>query len=74
MAFETTQLGNDVDAIAPDGSEIRLLGARPGGTFAHCTLPVGATSLAVHHRTVEEIGMSCRGPGKPGGPGTAMKR
>ncbi len=64
MAFETTQLGNDVDAIAPDGSEIRLLGARPGGTFAHCTLPVGATSLAVRHRTVEEIWYVLSGSGE----------
>jgi hypothetical protein len=46
MTFETAQLGTEVDAIAPDGSEIRLMGARPGGTFAHCTLAPGATSLA----------------------------
>ncbi len=64
MGFETTQLGDDVDAIAPDGSEIRLLGARPGGTFAHCTLPAGATSLAVRHRTVEEIWYVLSGEGE----------
>tara|TARA_R110002110_G_scaffold415612_7_gene652343 strand:- start:150491 stop:150880 length:390 start_codon:yes stop_codon:yes gene_type:complete len=64
MGFETTQLGDDVDAIAPDGSEIRLLGARPGGTFAHCTLPPGATSLAVRHRTVEEIWYVLSGEGE----------
>lgn len=64
MGFETTQLGDDVDAIAPDGSEIRLLGARHGGTFAHCTLPAGATSLAVRHRTVEEIWYVLSGQGE----------
>ena len=64
MTFETTQLGTKVDAIAPDGSEIRLLGARPGGTFVHCTLPPGATSLAVRHRTVEEIWYVLSGEGE----------
>jgi mannose-6-phosphate isomerase-like protein (cupin superfamily) len=64
MGFETTQLGKNVDAIAPDGSEIRLLGARPGGTFAHCTLPAGATSLAMRHRTVEEIWYVLSGAGE----------
>ncbi|MBT4907001.1 MAG: cupin domain-containing protein [Rhodospirillaceae bacterium] len=64
MTFETTQLGTEIDAIAPDGSEIRLLGARPGGTFAHCTLPPGAISLAVRHRTVEEIWYVLSGDGE----------
>lgn len=64
MSFETTQLGEDVDAIAPDGSEIRVMGARPGGTFAHCTLLPGATSLAVRHRTVEEIWYVLSGTGE----------
>ncbi|MDA0785245.1 MAG: cupin domain-containing protein [Proteobacteria bacterium] len=64
MTFKTVQLGPEVDAIAPDGSEIRVMGARPGGTFAHCTLPVGATSLAVRHRTVEEIWYVLSGDGE----------
>jgi hypothetical protein len=74
MTFETAQLGTEVDAIAPDGSEIRLMGARPGGTFAHCTLAPGATSLAVRHRTVEEIGISCRTTGRSGARLTTPKR
>lgn len=64
MPFETKQLGEKVDAIAPDGSEIRVMGERPGGTCAHCTLPPGATSLAVRHRTVEEIWYFLSGKGE----------
>jgi mannose-6-phosphate isomerase-like protein (cupin superfamily) len=64
MAFETTQLGTGVDAIAPDGSEIRFLGQRAGGSFVHCTLPVGGVSLAVRHRQVEEIWYFLSGKGE----------
>jgi mannose-6-phosphate isomerase-like protein (cupin superfamily) len=53
--FETRSLAESVDHIAPDGSEIRLLAQGNGGGFAHCTLPVGKTSSAVVHKTVEEI-------------------
>ena len=55
MAFETARLGAKMDVIAPDGSEIRLLAQRDGGSFVHCTLPPGGVSLAVRHRRVEEI-------------------
>lgn len=64
MGFETTQLSENVDAIAPDGSEIRVMGERAGGTCAHCTLPPGATSLAVRHQTVEEIWYFLSGKGE----------
>ena len=53
--FQTARAGGSADALAPDGSEIRLLGAVRGGGVVHCTLPPGRTSLAVRHRTVEEI-------------------
>jgi len=53
--FQTARAGRVADALAPDGSEIRLLGAVRGGGVVHCTLPPGRTSLAVRHRTVEEI-------------------
>lgn len=43
------------DAIAPDGSEVRLLCATVRGSMAHFRLPPGAVSKAVAHRTVEEI-------------------
>ena len=53
--FATRSLPREPDAYAPDGSEIRVLLATRGGSMAHGTLPPGATSLAVTHRTVEEI-------------------
>jgi len=43
------------NAIAPDGTEVRLLAALAGGSFAHFQLPAGEVSGAVRHRTVEEI-------------------
>jgi len=53
--FLTARAGAIADALAPDGSEIRLLGAVRGGSVVHCTLPPRRTSRAVRHRTVEEI-------------------
>src|SRR5437660_7975239 len=53
--FQTARAGRVADALAPDGSEIRLLGAVRGGSVVHCTLPPGRTSLAVRHQPVEEI-------------------
>ena len=55
QALETVTLRDDYDAIAPDTSEIRLLTRVAGGSMAHGTLPPGGISLAVVHRTVEEI-------------------
>jgi mannose-6-phosphate isomerase-like protein (cupin superfamily) len=43
------------DVLAPDGSEIRVLSRCGGASMAHGTLPPGRTSLAIRHRTVEEI-------------------
>jgi mannose-6-phosphate isomerase-like protein (cupin superfamily) len=51
------------DALAPDGSEVRLLAALKGGSFAHFTLPAGATARAVRHRSVEEIWWFVSGSG-----------
>lgn len=50
--------------VAPDGSEIRQLLKLKGGSFAHCTLPVDGLSLAVRHRTVEEIWYFVGGEGQ----------
>jgi mannose-6-phosphate isomerase-like protein (cupin superfamily) len=54
-AFETKALGEKPDAIAPDGTAVRLLASLAGGSFAHYELPAGAVSHAVTHRTVEEV-------------------
>jgi mannose-6-phosphate isomerase-like protein (cupin superfamily) len=53
--FETREIPDSRDCLAPDGSEIRLGPVLPGGSMVHCTLAGGRTSLAVRHRTVEEI-------------------
>ena len=52
------------DVLAPDGSEIRLLPQVAGGSMVHCTLPPGAASLAVTHRTVEELWYVLAGAGE----------
>ena len=49
------QLSEHYDVLAPDGSEVRILASGARGSMAHFTLPPGQTSLAVAHRTVEEV-------------------
>jgi mannose-6-phosphate isomerase-like protein (cupin superfamily) len=63
-ALETRLLAADHDAIAPDGSEIRLLAGVRGASVCHCTLPVGAVSRAVRHRSVEEVWVFISGQGE----------
>ena len=58
------QLGRDYDTLAPDESEIRLLAATDRGSMVHCTLPAGKISLAVAHRTVEEVWYFLAGTGQ----------
>ena len=53
--LESIRLPEQPDALAPDGTLVRLLLALPGGSLAHFELPPGAVSHAVTHRTVEEI-------------------
>ena len=62
--MQTVELRPDVDAIAPDGSEIRFLATGQRASAVHCTLPVGAVSLAVTHRSVEEIWYCLEGGGE----------
>jgi len=63
-AFETKPLGAAPDAVAPDGTAVRLLASLTGGSFAHFELPAGAVSHAVVHRTVEEIWFFVAGRGE----------
>jgi mannose-6-phosphate isomerase-like protein (cupin superfamily) len=60
----TAQLGAAYDYLAPDGSEIRLLVELQAGGLCHCTLPAGAVSVAVRHRSVEEIWYILSGQGE----------
>ena len=53
--FETKEAAAAPDAIAPDGSEVRLLCSLGAGGMAEFRLPAGKVSKAVSHRTVEEI-------------------
>jgi len=62
-SYETKTLGAAVDAIAPDGTAVRLLLSLAGGSMAHFELPAGAVSHAVTHRTVEEIWFVVSGRG-----------
>jgi mannose-6-phosphate isomerase-like protein (cupin superfamily) len=54
----------DVDVLAPDGSEVRLLLSLSRGSMAHFLLPSGQVSRAVRHRTVEEIWYILSGHGE----------
>ena len=55
LPFDTKSLPAEVDVLAPDSSEIRVLLSCEAGSMAHGTLGPGATSIPVCHRTVEEI-------------------
>ena len=63
-AFVTKRASLAPDAIAPDGSEVRLLCATTGGSMARFTLHPGAVSRAVAHRTVEELWYIVAGCGR----------
>jgi mannose-6-phosphate isomerase-like protein (cupin superfamily) len=63
MSFETRRTGARPDAMAPDGSEVRILGQTARGSMAHFTLSPGAVSRAVAHRTIEEIWYVVSGEG-----------
>ena len=43
------------DAVAPDGSDVRLLVDCDGASMAHFELPPRQTSVAVAHRTLVEM-------------------
>ena len=62
--FATKRLAVAPDAIAPDGSDVRVLLGLSGGGMAHFELAPGQTSVAVAHNTVEEIWYFLRGRGE----------
>jgi mannose-6-phosphate isomerase-like protein (cupin superfamily) len=63
-AFVTRTLNQFPDAIAPDGSEVRLLAETQRGSMAHFRLPPGHISVAVAHHTVEELWYFIAGYGR----------
>ena len=62
--FSTLALPDLPNVMAPDGSLVRILLRLPSGSMAHFELPSGKTSLAVRHRTVEEIWYVLSGTGQ----------
>jgi mannose-6-phosphate isomerase-like protein (cupin superfamily) len=64
VRFETKRISSAPDAVAPDGSEVRLLGQLSRGGLAVFSLPPNAVSKAVAHRTVEEVWYILSGNGR----------
>ena len=62
--LDATRIGESPDLLAPDGSQVRLLCRTARGSMAHFTLPPGAVSIAVAHRSIEEIWYFVRGQGR----------
>jgi mannose-6-phosphate isomerase-like protein (cupin superfamily) len=64
MTFETKAIGGAPDAIAPDGSEVRVLCQLSRGGLAAFSLPPGVVAKAVAHHTVEELWYVISGRGR----------
>jgi mannose-6-phosphate isomerase-like protein (cupin superfamily) len=62
--FETKRLPAQRDAIAPDGSDVRILLSVKAGSMAHFELAPDQISRAVTHRTVDEIWFVISGRGQ----------
>ncbi len=63
-AFATVGLPSAPTIGAPDGSDVRVLLGLAVGGMAHFELGKGQTSIAVTHRTVEEIWYVVSGQGE----------
>ena len=64
MGFETKRISREPDAIAPDGSEVRILCATTRGGLALFSLAPNQVSRAVAHHSVEEIWYFISGQGR----------
>jgi mannose-6-phosphate isomerase-like protein (cupin superfamily) len=62
--FKTKRLPISRDVVAPDGSDVRILLGLDRGGMAHFELAAGNTSVAVAHRSVEEIWYFLAGRGE----------
>jgi mannose-6-phosphate isomerase-like protein (cupin superfamily) len=62
--FSMKRLPIQRDAVAPDGSDVRILLKVDRGSLAHFELGAGQTSIAVAHRSVEEIWFFLKGSGE----------
>jgi len=64
MSFETKRSGAAPDAIAPDGSEVRVLCRSAQGSMAAFSLPAHSVAKAVAHRSVDELWYVAAGRGR----------
>jgi mannose-6-phosphate isomerase-like protein (cupin superfamily) len=64
LKFETKRIASAPDAIAPDGSEVRVLCQVSRGGLAVFSLPPQAVSKAVTHHSLEEIWYVLSGSGR----------
>jgi mannose-6-phosphate isomerase-like protein (cupin superfamily) len=64
VEWQTKRVGQNYDALAPDGSEIRVLVQVRGGSMVQCTVQPGRVTRAVRHRTVEEVWLCLAGRGQ----------
>lgn len=62
--METTRLPAERTAVAPDGSDVRVLLGVAAGGMAHFELAPNEASVAVVHATVEEIWFFLAGRGE----------
>lgn len=63
-SFDTRQLPGAPDAVAPDGSDVRVLLQLHRGSMAHFELAAGRASRAVAHHTVDELWYILHGHGR----------
>jgi mannose-6-phosphate isomerase-like protein (cupin superfamily) len=64
VEFSEQSLLDAPEVVAPDGSAVRVLVAGARGSMAHFTLAAGRCSVAVRHRTVEELWFVVEGTGE----------
>jgi mannose-6-phosphate isomerase-like protein (cupin superfamily) len=64
VRFATKRIASAPDAIAPDGSEVRVLCQGNRGGLAVFSLPPKAVARAVAHHTVEEVWYVTAGCGR----------
>ena len=62
--FDERALPAEHDVIAPDGSHVRVLVALDSAAMAHFELAPGEVSIAVWHRTIDELWYFVSGQGE----------
>jgi mannose-6-phosphate isomerase-like protein (cupin superfamily) len=64
MSFETRRIEDAPLVIAPDGSDVRVLPQLERGSMIYVELAAGRTSVAIAHRSVEELWYVISGRGE----------